>query len=249
MSNQRLTFQKNDSKYGIWTGFAALVFLLIAVTGAPGHAVADDWVAERLRGEVFAFDGNIWIPLARGDVVSDDRAIKTLPSARVTFVRGNETIELASNTQIRIIDANGRKFTTVYQESGTVTVEADRMEIQHFAVQTDFLAAVVKGTKFTVAVGLDRATVNVNQGIVQVQDRLHAMAADIRAGQRVSVLPDQAMDIAGRNAADVLIALEDGTVVTQGQAKAMFARNQGIANSKLGCDLRDRKSCRFGGKR
>lgn len=42
--------------------------------------------------------------------------------------------------------------------------------VQHFAVQTPFLAAVVKGTKFTVVSSKTGAEVAVQRGNVEVED-------------------------------------------------------------------------------
>ena len=82
--------------------------------------------------------------------VPDSRAIRTLASGRVTFTGGNETVDIAPNTQIQIFAKGGRKpFTTVKQYFGTVSVKAEVQQVQHFAVQTSYLAAVVKGTRFT----------------------------------------------------------------------------------------------------
>ena len=48
-------------------------------------------------------------------MVSDERLIRTIKGGRVTFLRGNEIIDLGGDTQIQIRDKSGRKFTTVQQ--------------------------------------------------------------------------------------------------------------------------------------
>lgn len=60
-------------------------------------SLADDWVAVRLRGNVLELVDGQWHRLRRGDVVPDDRVIQS-KGGRATFVRGEETIELAPNT-------------------------------------------------------------------------------------------------------------------------------------------------------
>jgi len=42
-------------------------------------------------------------------VVPDSRVIRTLNTGRVTFKRGDETVDIAPNTQIQIYDKGGRK--------------------------------------------------------------------------------------------------------------------------------------------
>ena len=150
-------------------------------------AFADDWTAIKLRGAVFAFVNESWVQLARGDVVPDDRIIRTAPNARVQFARGKETIDLGPNTQIRIFDRDGKKFTIVQQHFGDVAIEAERREVQHFAVQTRYLAAVVKGTRFSVSAGANSASVTVARGQVEVRDVARKIMTEVMSGQSASV--------------------------------------------------------------
>jgi hypothetical protein len=53
---------------------------------------------------------------------------------------------------------------------GTVSVEAQVRNVQHFAVETPYLAAVVKGTRFTVASGKTGSRVEVRRGHVEVDN-------------------------------------------------------------------------------
>src|SRR5688500_5063394 len=111
---------------------AALALGLFAMLGAL-PATADDWKIVKLRGTVVEFVEGEWQRLERGDVVPDDRVIRTL-GGRVTLVRGGETIDLGSNTQIQIFDEEARRpFTTVKQHFGTVGIEAEVRDVQHFA--------------------------------------------------------------------------------------------------------------------
>ena len=186
---------------------------LVAWTGLAGMVMADDWVVDRLRGEVLvAVDGS-WQPLRRGDIVSDDSAIKSLDGSRVTFTRGAEAIELSGATEIRIFDQQGQKMTTVMQAYGTVTVEAERLQIQHFSIQTPYLAAIVKGTRFTVHSDDTQSNVEVERGLVQVQDYMHGVATDITPGQSAVVSPEIVLDVSGRGAHAPLVTL-DGELVS-----------------------------------
>src|SRR5512141_346328 len=95
---------------------AALILL-------PALALADDWMADKLRGPVVQYIDGQWQPLTRGMVVPDSRIVRTLATGHVTFTRGEETVELGPNTQIQIFDKAGKKpFTTVKQYFGTVAV-------------------------------------------------------------------------------------------------------------------------------
>lgn len=157
---------------------AALAFFLLCAAG-----FADDWTAVRLRGPVFVYhDG--WVKLERGDVVSDDSIIRTLERGRVSFERGAETIDLMPDSQIRIVDkAGGHRFTTVMSDYGKVAIEAEVQNVQHFAVATPFLAAVVKGTKFTVSSTGTGSEVEVQRGHVFVEASATHETTTISQGQ------------------------------------------------------------------
>lgn len=151
-------------------------------------AFADDWIAVKLRGSVSQYSDGQWSPIKRGDVIPDARVVRTSANGHVQFTRGGETIDLDANTQIQIFDRGGAKpFTTVKQAFGTVAIEAQVENVQHFAVQTPFLAAVVKGTKFVVASGRTGARVKVNRGHVQVEDAHDKSRVTISVGQTATV--------------------------------------------------------------
>lgn len=178
---------------------AGAVLLVAILMMLPTTVFADEWTAVKLRGSVFGlFDGE-WVKLQRGDVIPDDQPIRTLASGRVTFVRGEETIDLGPNTQVQIFDRAGRaKYTTVKQYYGKVAVEAEARQVKHFAVQTPYLAAVVKGTRFVVVSGDKGAKVSVERGAVAVEDRSTRDSVQITAGQQVTASPEAVMQVSGR---------------------------------------------------
>lgn len=172
----------NMLKTRVLAGAAALVLAAISV------AAADDWTAIRLRGQVIQLVNNQWVPLQRGDVVPDTRYVATMATGHVELARGGEIVSLDPNTQIRIFDKGGPKpFTTVKQDFGSVAVEAEVQQVQHFAVQTPYLAAVVKGTRFTVTSGRTGSSVAVHRGHVEVDDQHNQTHVTLSVGQSASV--------------------------------------------------------------
>src|SRR5690606_14497911 len=123
----------------ILAGVSAAVLSLLLLTPS---ALADDWVATKMRGKVLVLVDGDWQKLTRGGVVSDDRVIRTLRGGRVTFERGGELIELGGDTQVRIHDRTGQKYTTVLQDFGVVSIDAEVRDVRHFSVRTPHLAAV-----------------------------------------------------------------------------------------------------------
>lgn len=182
-----------------------------------GVAHADDWTAEQLRGRVLQLIDNQWQPLARGSIVPDSRVVRTLATGRVTFTRGNETIDVGPYTQIQIYDKGGRKpFTTVKQYFGSVSVEAQVEQVQHFAVDTPYLAAVVKGTRFTVTSGRTGARVEVRRGHVWVEDKQDKTRVTLSVGQSASVGRDGGLEVRGSGALPVVVGASGVPVVEIG---------------------------------
>lgn len=175
-------------------------------------ALGQDWVADRLRGGVLKFEGGSWVTLARAEVVPDGGKVRTLGDGRVELVRGQERIALGSNTEVAIRDAAGQKMTSVIQTMGSVTILAERRNVQHFSVQTPVLAAVVKGTQFTVTYSNGQARVDVREGVVQVQDNNHKMVADVTSGQTAAASQAAPLDVSGPGA-DRVVYLIEGEVV------------------------------------
>jgi ferric-dicitrate binding protein FerR (iron transport regulator) len=162
---------------------AALVAILAS---APGIVRADDWLVTKLRGGAVVLTDGKWQPLRRGDVVSDDSAIQTLDRGRISLQRGKEIIDLEPRTAIRIQDRDGRQFTTVQQYFGTVSAEVEVKDVKHFAIVNDHLAAVVKGTRFTVQSDDDGAEVSVQRGRVSVKDGDTYQTVEVTVGETVS---------------------------------------------------------------
>ncbi|HEV7278534.1 MAG TPA: FecR family protein [Devosiaceae bacterium] len=203
-------------------GGAALAFAFAALFSST--ALADDWTAVKLRGVVVGlFDGE-WVKLERDAVVPDDQPIRTLASGRVTFQRGDETVELGPNTQVQIIDRAGySKFTTVKQHYGRVAVEAEVRNVKHFSVETPYLAAVVKGTRFVVISGEDGARVQVERGAVAVENSADRSSVVVEAGQEAAAAPGQVMAVSGRGKLPEVIDRNGKPV----EARAEAARDRG----------------------
>ncbi|WDR04043.1 FecR family protein [Devosia algicola] len=211
-----------------------LLFATTAFATLVGHGVAlgDDWTADRLRGIVMQLDGTDWRPVVRGEVISDDRHIRTLASGRVEFVRGAERISVGGDTDIQISDATGRRMTTVKQLIGTVSIEAEHKNVQHFSVLTPYLAAIVKGTRFTVRIRDGATRVNVDRGVVEVHDRVHEVSANVGRGQAASVSDYEVLEVSGPGASTVMTT-DDGKFV---ERKTVVAHFDNLANEQSGDD-------------
>lgn len=192
-----------------------LLVLVVAMGSTLASAAfADDWVAVKLRGQVLQLVGGDWAKLQRGDVVPDDRVIRTLGNGRVDLQRDAEVISLGGNTQIQVKDKTGKRFTTVQQHFGTVEIEAEVRNVQHFAVQTPFLAAVVKGTHFIVKSGKTESSVKVTRGRVEVSDNASGARVLVPAGQQATVSATGEIAVTGRGAGSTQVVGANGQVIS-----------------------------------
>ncbi len=166
------------------------ILAALALLAMSGIALADDWTAVRLRGQMLELVGKQWQPIGRGAVVADGTAVRSLGNGYADFVRGTETLSIGPNTQIKIADqavAGSKPFTTVTEYFGTVEIDADVENVKHFAVETPYLAAVVKGTRFVVTSGPGGASVTVDRGHVAVSDFADHTHVTVTVGQTATV--------------------------------------------------------------
>ena len=171
-----------------------LQVLLLVLLASP--ALAQDWVVTKVRGTVELQAAGRWVALLRGASVEDRQSVRTGPDGRAELARGAETIGLDPGTEIRLQEGAG-KLTSLIQSSGLVMVDVERRNVQHFSVQTPFLAAVVKGTRFQVSVGRNAARVQVERGIVQVQDTANDLVVDVKHGQQAEVSQSDPLTVSG----------------------------------------------------
>ncbi len=212
-------------------GKSVLIALTLCCTSSV--ALADEWIAERLRGGVMQYQSGNWIALERGHVVPDGGKVRTTGTGRVELVRGQENIALGPNTQIAVRDAAGQKMTSVIQSSGVVTVTAEKRNVKHFSVQTPILAAVVKGTEFTVTYSNGLARVDVASGVVQVQDSVHDMVVDVTRGQSAAASLARPLDVSGPGAGKAVFLIEGVTVPAAARA-AFLGGDAAAVNAAAG---------------
>ena len=167
-----------------YTRLCLFLFTLFAASIAP--AVADDWLLAKSRGVVQIQVGDAWQDVAQGTSIPDGTLIRTGPNGRANLVRGKEWLDLMAMTMLVVHDQDGKRFTNVLQMSGQVEVEVEARNVQHFAVDTPYLAAVVKGTHFTVTVQRGNASVSVARGVVQVSDN-HGHLFAVAKGEQIAV--------------------------------------------------------------
>ncbi|MBB4067188.1 FecR domain-containing protein [Gellertiella hungarica] len=178
----------------------ALALLSLA---QPVAALAADWVVAKVsQPSSYTEDRKTWFPLKPGMTVKNQSWISTGPRGRVVLQRAKDRVTFQPNTLAGVYERPGFAVHTDFaQQAGTIRLEIDPKVKPHLAVQTPYLAAVVKGTVFSVTVSGKGATVGVDRGRVEVTDALSGERTGVRAGQKAAVdnNPRTAMAVTGTN--------------------------------------------------
>ncbi len=142
------------------------------LASAAAYAGAPGWSLSETSGQVTVASTGLVKAAVRGGGVSAGDIVSTGRTGRAVLVRGEEYLVVAPNSRIRVADpAKTGGMTQIIEQFGNVIFKIKKMTMPHFAVETPFLAAVVKGTTFSVTVTDKGASVQVIEGRVEVATR------------------------------------------------------------------------------
>src|SRR6476646_8474546 len=171
-----------------------LLVLLVLLCSGGAQAIAQEpvWRVAKSSGDVsIVSSGAQQVALTQGTVVKPGDTVRTGRNGRVLLLRGAESILIEPNSDVGIpAEQKDGLSTTVLQKAGSILLEVEKRNVQHFQVETPYLAAVVKGTQFRVTVKRDGARVDVVRGQVEV--------ADFKSGKFALVLPGQVAQVSAR---------------------------------------------------
>ncbi|MBB6182418.1 hypothetical protein HNQ75_004407 [Rhizobium flavum] len=187
--------------------FAALMMLCFSAAGS----LASEWLVSRTTQQVsFTVDKKTWVPVVGGMTIPNRSWISTGPRGRVQLERGVEKVSFGPKTLAAIITENGlfSRKTEVVQQKGEIALNIEKRSRPHTYVHTPFLAAVVKGTTFTVTVSEKAASVSVDEGLVQVSSFTGGQSTNVGPGQQVTVDHAQSMSVAGITETPAVFSVE-----------------------------------------
>ena len=164
------------------------ILAMALVLGAASSArAAEDgtWSVSKSSGEVWVTTtGAEPVSLSHEEILKPGDTIRTGRTGRVLLVRGEETILISPNSVIGLpAEKKEGLSTTIVQQAGSILLEVEKRNVKHFEVETPYLAAVVKGTQFSVTVKPASTSVDVRRGQVEV--------SDFKSGQIAQVMPGQ----------------------------------------------------------
>lgn len=150
---------------------------------AAESAAADGWRIVQSAGPVQAgATGFAPAAVQTNQTLPADAWIQTGAAGRVVLARGLETIALGPNSRVQLPNEPVNGNTQVLQTLGSALFQVDKQKAPHFQVDTPYLAAIVKGTTFTVTVTPEGSSVDVTDGVVRVETPDGADADSVPAG-------------------------------------------------------------------
>ena len=159
--------------------FFAILFFFVRY---PTQALADEWRIREVTGVVRvaiparpAANGSV------GQVLPTGTSVTTGGNGRAMITNGQQRVVVGPNSRTTLAPEVGG-MTRVLQDLGSALFQVDRQRQPHFRVETPLLAAVVKGTTFTVTVDPMGDRVHVAEGLVEVRANNGNAVSDVAAG-------------------------------------------------------------------
>jgi len=178
---------------------AALVALATLLVLSPLGADAGDaltavpaWSVAELKGTAFirsaADENEAWRPLRTGASLPPGSVIMTGEGSRLVLDNGVDRVRLSADSQVELpVAPEDGAVTRVIHWVGSVFFHVGKRPPRQFEVDTPYLVAIVKGTKFTTTVAAAGASVKVSEGVVGVSPSTGGDGIDLTAGQAASV--------------------------------------------------------------
>lgn len=203
-------------------------------------ALAEDWQIASAAGKAFRLEGTSWVLVKAAETIAVGDTVKTLGSGTLTLTRKGVTVTIAPNSRVQLSERMDGTFTDVIQTAGSTAVEVDPRRRIRLAVATPYMAAVVKGTVFTVSTFEGYSETSVQRGRVAVIDTRNRLEAEVTAGQAAKAGPAMPLSLSGDGALDtpeaftgkVVTRAADGTLTesVNGAGKTVTSRAGGNAN-------------------
>ena len=145
----------------------------IAITtlfmSSAAHAAPPQWTLSEKSGSVNVLRAGVSKVAISGGQFRAGDVIATGAKSRAVLVRGGEYVVISPNSRLRIsMPAKDGGVVQFFKEMGSALFRIDKKATPHFGVKTPYMAAVVKGTTFSVTVTDSGAAVQVTEGAVQV---------------------------------------------------------------------------------
>lgn len=178
--------------------FTIALLALIAVALAmawPANAQEAAWRVTLIEGKVLlALPAQQPHQAHLNEIVGKGFIVTTGAKSAARLDNGRQSVAMSANSRVVIPTGKEAAAPNIIQELGSILFKVDHQNAPHFRVDTPLLAAIVKGTTFTVTVDAKETTVAVEEGKVDVRARRGPDHKDVETGHVIAireVLPQQ----------------------------------------------------------
>jgi FecR protein len=176
---------RSNSTFFAMTLTAMLMFAtgVGPVFAAPG--ATDPIVVVAVHGEVSVSTGGATLTVRPGSVIDPPATILTGRDGHVELRQGATTASIAGDTRVELPALAGADglIERVRQPRGNVVYDVARRPGRKLRIETPYLVAVVKGTRFNVAAQYESATVSLFEGRLEIWAPDESDVVDINAGE------------------------------------------------------------------
>lgn len=179
-----------------WQGFLALCLCLFTL---QAFAATDAAVVLFSHGVVTKVNGSERLPLAKGDQLAAGDTVNTGEDGRVQmrFTDGGLVSLMPSSSfaidrynQPDTQDGGSLSFRLMKGGLRTITGSIGQKNHDNYELKTDVATLGIRGTEFVVVIDGDAMRVQVNEGLISLQNQLGDLM--VPAGQNAVVFPQQA---------------------------------------------------------
>ena len=167
---------------------AAVIALVLTLLPTGGAAAEVPWVVVESRGDVTQQTADGALPVAPGATLAEGAPTRTGADGTLVIAHGNDRVTVSANSAF-VLPSGVDPATgpSVFETLGTLLFKVEHMPGRRFEVDTPYLAAVVKGTVFTVSVESTTHMVHVAEGAVEVTASASHHAVLVRPGQTATL--------------------------------------------------------------
>jgi ferric-dicitrate binding protein FerR (iron transport regulator) len=203
--------------------------------------MAAEWRIAKMSGDVRIFQDNVtWVSLNSDRTIKPGDSIWTGHNGRVMLTSEDGRVLLKPRSLVKIPEQYlPENQTVLFQSMGTVEAEVEKRDFQHFSIQSPYLAAVVKGTKFSLEIKDGETRLDVQEGLVEATDTETGQMVAVAAGQHVSKVNGAAAGLRGNAPGATPEKAGDGPGGTGEAGQEDSANSGGGDNGKSYAENRD----------
>ncbi|MEO1142589.1 MAG: FecR domain-containing protein [Pseudomonadota bacterium] len=185
----------------------SFTLLIIVFALLPKQLFAGDWdVVKTSPGVEYSTDGQVWVAVTSETLISAGATVRTGRFGRLVLSRSGDLIRMRSRSilVLPVGRANGDGIERVRQQKGRVDYSIRTTNEPRFSVETPFLAAVIKGTEFSIKIKRGSADLRVHEGLVEAFNDRTGERVLAAAGGRVESFQDQRRQMKVQGAVTVI---------------------------------------------